>query len=107
MDSAIVTIKKHTAVWTEDDQHLGDAMYIFHRLEEVEPRLKYYAAYLELFSFELGERYYIPTDFIGGYDEENGRLLLDVSRKEVEELTWHRMPSFIAMGKARKEDLPA
>jgi hypothetical protein len=106
MDTIPVAIKKHTAVWTDDHQCLGDAMHIYHRLDEVNRALKLYAAYLETFSFEMGEHYYIPTDFVADYDEGNGRLALTVSRKEVEEQTWHRMPSFVATGKARKEELP-
>ncbi len=107
MEATDITIKKHTAVWTHDNDLLGDALHIYHRLENVNPALKYYAAYLDVFSFELGEHYFIPLEFVEGFDAANGRLTLAVSRKKVEDHTWNRMPSFIANGKARKEDLPA
>lgn len=107
METSELTIKKHTAVWTADGDLLGEAMHIYHRLEGVNPALKYYAAYLETFSFELGEHYYIPLEFVDGYSGENGRFTLTLSRKKVEDHTWNRLPSFIANGKARKEELPA
>ena len=107
MENSTLTIKKHAEIWTKDGQRLGEATHVYHRLEDVNPAELHYAAYLEIFSFEIGEHYFIPTDFIAGYDAANGRLTLSSSRKTIEDRTWHRMPGFIAMGKARKEDLPA
>ncbi|MCB8984658.1 MAG: hypothetical protein H6659_12590 [Ardenticatenaceae bacterium] len=107
METTDLTIKRHTAVWTQDQDLLGDAMHIYHRLDNINPALKYYAAYLDVFSFELGEHYYIPLEFVEGMDGANGRLILTITRKKVEDNTWNRMPGFIANGKARKEDLPA
>jgi len=106
METTNLAIKKYSEVWTNDGVLLGEAMHIYHRLENVNPALKFYAAYLETFSFELGEHYYIPLEFVGGYEEGNGRLTLTVSRKKVEDQTWNRMPTFVANGNARKEHLP-
>ena len=75
METTDLTIKRHTAVWTQDQDLLGDAMHIYHRLDNINPALKYYAAYLDVFSFELGEHYYIPLEFVEGMDGANGRQL--------------------------------
>lgn len=101
-----LTIKKHTPVWTADGYLLGQAIQVHYRLEDINPAQKYYPAYLELFSFEIGERYYVPLDFVERYDEVNGRLILAVSAKKVQTETWSRMPAFVAHGQTRKEDLP-
>ncbi|NIT55781.1 MAG: hypothetical protein GWN00_05955, partial [Aliifodinibius sp.] len=69
-----LTISKLEEVWTADDKKLGVANAIYHRLEGINPELKYYASYLHVQNFDYGDDYYIPTDFIEGRDEETGRL---------------------------------
>jgi hypothetical protein len=100
-----LTIKKHTPVWTSDGRLLGQTMHVHHRLDGINPAQKFYASYLEVFSFEIGDRQYVPLEFIEQYDEANGRIILSATQKKAEIETWSRMPAFIANGRARKEDL--
>lgn len=98
-------IKKFDEVWTEDDKKLGLAQEMFHRLDEVNPELLYYASYLEVESFEYGATYFVPTDFIAPREPESERVTLTVTLKDVMEQTWFAMPDFIAHSNARKEGL--
>lgn len=100
-------IKKYMQVWTSDGEHIGDAISLYQRRDNINPQQKYYAAYLETFSFEIGEHYYIPTDFLETAKLENGRLTLSLNRDQVEKNIWHRMPMFIAQNQADKVELPA
>ncbi len=100
-----LTISKLEEVWTADDKKLGVANAIYHRLEGINPELKYYASYLHVQNFDYGDDYYIPTDFIEGRDEETGRLSLNRKFQEVLENTWTRMPEFVLQGNGRIEKL--
>jgi hypothetical protein len=100
-----LTISKLEEVWTADEKKLGVANAIYHRLEGVNPELKYYASYLHVQNFDYGDDYYIPTDFIVGRDEETGRLSLNRKFQEVLENTWTRMPEFVLQGNGRIEKL--
>ena len=92
-------------VWTADEQKLGLAHHLYHRTDEVNPELEYYASYLEVESFEIGEIYYITTDFVAGRDPDLRRVTLAVDLKTVLKRTWARMPDFIAHNNAEKEAL--
>jgi hypothetical protein len=105
MESTSTVIHKNSEVWTKDGVNLGDALHLYHRLEEINPELQYYATYLETFSFQSGERHYIPTDYLQQADGGNGRLTVNLTHAQVEHNTWNRKPSFIASGKARREEL--
>ncbi|MEW5985555.1 MAG: hypothetical protein AB1791_02880, partial [Chloroflexota bacterium] len=83
-------IHKLDEVWTADQKKLGVAHHLHHALGEVNPDLKLYASYLEVESFELGDDYFIPTDFIAGRDPAGGRVNLDATLKKVLEETWVR-----------------
>lgn len=100
-----LTISKLEEVWTADDKKLGVANAIYHRLEGINPELKYYASYLHVQNFDYGDDYYIPTDFIEGREEETGRLSLNRKFQEVLENTWTRMPEFVLQGNGRIEKL--
>jgi hypothetical protein len=106
MDLTDTIITKETEVWTKDGKSLGNAMHLYHRQEEINPQLQFYATYLEIFSFETGERHYLPTDYLSPSEGENGRLAVSLTLAQVEHKTWNRKPSFIASGKAVREDLP-
>ena len=99
------TISKLEEVWTADDKKLGVANAVYHRLEGVNPELKYYASYLHVQNFDLGDDYYIPTDFIKGRDPETGLLVLKTTFHKILENTWTRMPEFILHGNGRIEKL--
>lgn len=89
-------VKKYTQVVTSDDFLLGVALRIHHRLEEIDPDLKLYAAYLQVSSRDLGTHFYIPTEFIKEYDPAGGKLILSVALEIVEDEIWSREPTFIA-----------
>jgi hypothetical protein len=99
-------IKKLDEVWTVDQNKLGLAQRLFHRQDEVNPDLQLFASYLEVENFEYGEGFYIPTDFISGHDPESGHLFLTVTRDQVMNRTWFRMPNFIAHQQYDQELLP-
>lgn len=101
-----IDIKKQDEVWTADEQKLGVAIQLFHRTDEINPLLRLYASYLEVGNLEYGEIFYVPTDFITQRHEDSGRLLLSKERNEAMQLTWFRMPEFVAHGHYRKEGLP-
>jgi len=99
-------IRKQDEVWTADDQRLGKAQLLFHRTNEVNPALRLYATYLEVEDFDYGENFYVPTDFIVERQADTGRLTLNKKRDDAMQLTWFRMPDFVAHGQSRKEELP-
>jgi hypothetical protein len=101
-----VEIKRHDEVWTADDLKLGVAQLLFHRTDEVNPALRLYATYLEVEDFDYGESFYVPTDFVVERQMDSGRIVLSKNRDDAMQLTWFRMPDFVARGLYRKETLP-
>jgi hypothetical protein len=99
------SISKLEEVWTADDKKLGVANAVYHRLEGVNPELKYYASYLHVQNFDYGDDYYIPTDFIDGRDQKTGKLSLRKTFQQILENTWTRMPEFILHGSGQVEKL--
>jgi hypothetical protein len=102
MDFAIKMLEE---VWTADDKKLGVANAIYHRLEGVNPKLRYYADYLHVQNFDYGDDYYIPSDFIKGRDEKTGLIVIEKTFQQVLQNTWTRMPEFILHGNGRIEKL--
>ncbi|MDX1614340.1 MAG: hypothetical protein R3300_08525 [Candidatus Promineifilaceae bacterium] len=98
-------IRKLDEVWTADDKKLGLAQKLYHREGQSDPKLKLYGSYLEVESFDYGDDYYVPTDFIEGRDAEAGRVYLSVKLQKVLENTWSRLPDFIARGNRQEEAL--
>ncbi|HEX6385635.1 MAG TPA: hypothetical protein VF177_13270 [Anaerolineae bacterium] len=98
-------IKKLDQVYTKDNVHLGKAHCLYHRTTEIRPEWGYYATYVYMVSFQLGDDYYVPTDFIAGRDPHNGHIILTVTEKKVANNTWTRLPDFVARGDASKEEL--
>lgn len=99
-------LKKYSDVYTSDDEHVGVALRLQHRKTGIDPDLKYYASYLEVTGYELGNQSYIPTDFIKDYDPEAGKVTLVVKMSIVEDETWNRMPEFIMRRENEVEELP-
>ena len=99
-------IYKRDEVWTADEQRLGIALQLFHRIEESNPALQLYASYLKVEDYDYGEIFYVPTDFVAERQVETGRILLSKKRDDAMRLTWFRMPDFVAQGQSRKEALP-
>ena len=98
--------KKYDKVVTVDDLMLGDLLRIHHRQEGINPLLKLYASYMEIWSIEFGGHCYVPTDFIDEYDEANGIIYLTETLSTVQDETWDRTPNFVAGRKSRREELP-
>ena len=98
--------KKYDKVVTADDVPLGELMRIHHRQEDINPELKLYASYLEVWSINFGGHIYIPTDFIDEYDEAAGVVYLTETKNTVQQETWDRAPSFIAGRKSQRQELP-
>lgn len=101
-----IDIKRGEEVWTSDGDRLGTVRRLHHRQEEINPELELYATYLHVVSFDLGDDFYVPTDYIDGRDK-NGRILLTESMQKIQDRTWTRLPDFVAQGKDKEEELPA
>ena len=100
-----LNINKLEEVWTADEKKLGLAQNIYHRLDDINPDLQLYASYLVVENYEFGEVFYVPTDFISEPQEESQRLILSLTRDQILNRTWFRMPNFVASDQARKESL--
>lgn len=98
-------IKKYDKVITADEVVLGEALRIHHRLEDINPELRLYASYLEVWSIEFGGHSYIPTDYIDEYDAAKGIVYLTETVHTFQQETWDRAPSFIAGHHSRQEEL--
>ena len=98
-------LRKYADVFSADSQRIGLAMRIRYRKTDVNPELKLYAAYLEVSSIELGNKTYIPTDFVKEYDPGKNRVTLNVSLNTVEGETWNRVPTFIVARQDEVEEL--
>jgi hypothetical protein len=98
-------IRKLDEVWTSDDIRLGLAHRFFHRTRDVNPELQLYGSYLQVKNFDLGDDYYVPTDYMAGRDPASGRIRLSVPFRTAMAQTWTRLPQFVLMGLARREEL--
>lgn len=97
-------VGRFTAVYTADQQHLGEASRLHHRpADQVNPDLKLYATYLEVFNLAFGNPLFIPTDYIGDYAD--GKLWLSVPLAVVEDETWDRTPDFVTAHTGETEAL--
>ena len=100
-----LNVNKLDEVWTADEKKLGRAQNLFHRLDDINPDLQLYASYLVVENYEYGEVFYVPTDFFSEPQEESQRLTLSLTRDQILQRTWFRMPNFVASDLARKESL--
>lgn len=98
---------KYDKVVTADDVHLGDVLRIHFRQEGINPELRLYASYLEVWSVEFATRYFVPTDYIDEYDAAARTIFLTDTMQTVQTETWDRTPSFIAGHQSRRQELPA
>lgn len=91
-----IEVKARDEIWTSDGYKLGAARTLHYRPEEeVNPEELLYAVYVELVNYELGDDFYVPTDFLQERDEATRRILLDVEMKDVQQRTWSRAPEFV------------
>ncbi len=105
--SESVPFKKYDKVVTADEVFVGEVLRIHHRQEDVNPELRLYASYLEVWSTAFGGHSYVPTDYIDEYDAAKGIIYLTETVQTFQHETWNRAPSFIAGHKSRREELPA
>lgn len=98
--------KKYDKVATVEDVRLGELLRIHHRLDDINPELRLYASYLEVWSVEFSTRYFIPTEYIDEYDAAVGTIFLTDTMRTVQEETWDRTPNFIAGRQSRRQELP-
>jgi hypothetical protein len=101
-----IEIKRWDEVWTADEQKLGIAQQLYHRTDDIDPALQLYATYLEVEDFDFGTSFYVPTEFVAERQDQAGRVNVSKKRSEAMQLTWFRMPDFVAQGSYRKEALP-
>lgn len=93
-----------TDVWTSDEQKLGVARAWHHRpADEIEPQYQLYAKYLEVESFELGDSFFVPSEYVV---VEDGGVWVDATMKQVLNRTWSRLPDFVYRKTGRIERLP-
>ncbi len=99
-------LKKYDKVVTANENVIGELLRIHHRQDGINPELRLYASYLEVWSVELGGHSYIPTDYIDEHDAAARKIYLSVPLETVQKETWDREPDFIASHLSRKEELP-
>ena len=98
-----ISVRDRDEVWTTDEYKLGAARTLHYRPpDEVNPDEQLYAIYLEVVNYELGDDYYVPTDFMHPRQPDGNRVLLTVSMNEVMQRTWSREPDFVAGERGRK-----
>lgn len=98
-------LRRGAEVVTSDGQLVGKALSLHHRPDEIDPDLKLYATFLETANPMLGLNFFVPVDFIAGYDPEAQRVSLTVDMSAVMNETWDREPAFIAGHLATEEVL--
>lgn len=100
-------LRKYAMVVTEDADELGVALRLHLRpLEDVDPDLKLYAAYVEMQTVQLGGTAFIPLEFVDQFDPAEQRLHLEVKLSKVKDEVWNRKPDFVARGHSTKIELP-
>lgn len=100
------SIKKLDEVWSTDQKLLGLAQTLHVREEGVDPELQLFGAYLQVENYDLGEIFYVPTDFITSRIDANKKIVVSATFTEALRKTWTRMPDFVAQGNGQKVDLP-
>lgn len=101
------SIKRLDTIYTADEQELGQALRIYVNPDpnDVDPKLKLFGKYLEVSNAHLGDTFYVPTDYIREAGEGDGRVLLTLNMKQVQNELLTREPQFIALGRAEKHEL--
>lgn len=99
------TITYSAPVYTADEILLGHAMRLYHQTNphNINPDLQLYATYLQVVNEALGDTFFIPTHFVA--TAAPARVTLAITMKQVQQATFSRKPTFIAMGHGAKEAL--
>lgn len=99
-------MRKYDKVATADGIEIGDLLRLHHREEDVNPDLRLYATYLEVWSLSMSGHFYIPMEYVDEHTSQPGQIMLTVPLATVQNETWDRTPSFIAGRLSRREELP-
>ena len=91
-------IYRNSDVRTADGRRLGTVQGLYRRPEgaEVDPDLKLFAYYMEVVNLDIGDDFYVPTDYIERID--GGEIWLTRNFDEIQGETLMREPRFIAHG---------
>jgi hypothetical protein len=99
-------VRKNDKVETTDGRYLGTAFSLHYRQDEVNPELELYAVYLKTWNEQMGDWFFLPTDFIQSADRETNTIKLSVDFATVQKETWSRLPDFIARAHDKEVELP-
>lgn len=102
----IEIVRKNISVLTSDGFELGQTHKLYHRLDEAEPELKLFATYLMVVNFDIGDDFYVPTDYVDTAKWDGTAVYLTLSRNEVGQQSLTTLPQFIAAHRFREEKLP-
>jgi hypothetical protein len=89
-------IHQNDRVKTIDGRFLGTATSLHQRQDGINPKLELYATYLKTWNGQIGNWFFIPTDFIQHIDCDTGVVTLSVDFATVQQETWNRLPDFVA-----------
>ena len=64
--------------------------------------MKLYAAYLKVFNFEMGDDFFVPTNFIGERSAD-GRLHLTINMNTVKRERWSACPTLLPFSRHTEE----
>jgi len=104
--NAAVPIYESDTVITADNYKLGQAVKLFHRHTDIDPEEELFAHYLMVANLEIGDEFYVPTDYLAAHDDAHGSHTLTLTLAEVKREQLTHLPRFIAFGQASEEALP-
>ncbi|MGB1250062.1 MAG: hypothetical protein ACPG8W_05470 [Candidatus Promineifilaceae bacterium] len=98
-------VNYHDPVMTADGRQLGVAQRIYRTVEDDPIETTSYNEHLKVISFETGENFFIPLEFIN--DRADGQVSLTLTYREVLNSAFDHMPRYIAYEVGTKQALPA
>lgn len=90
-----------------DGRLLGTALSLHHRQDNINPELKLFATYLKVWSEEISDEFFIPTDFVQTIAPQEKLIILSVDFDTIKHNTWNRLPDFVARAQDVEVELPA
>ena len=99
-------IHVNDTVKTSDGQILGYVKALHSQPDPsmIDPKLKLFGEYLEVFNLDLADDFFIPRDYVA--EKEQTHLILEMTYEAVINNTLSRAPQFIAHGQAESIALP-
>lgn len=82
-------------------RRLGRVQALYRRMDQsrVDPAKKVFSDYVEIVNLDIGDDFYIPTNYISHSDEDG--LYFSKSFEEIKSETLNRKPRFIAHGRSQ------